>query len=156
MYRLVLPLVVLLFAVRPAAGDDPAPFRYSYYLFELPGARTGCSDCYIPLLVTREPLEKSEQPEAAVIVTYERDSIWTLADRPVKLDKGAVQAQERKIRFEGKVYRYQQVPNAETIRLLEQPLGKLPIHRRGSPIALENEALRRVLLRDLSTDRVRQ
>jgi len=51
MCRLALPLVVLLFAVRPAASDDPAPFRYSYYLFELPGARAGCSDCYIPLLV---------------------------------------------------------------------------------------------------------
>lgn len=82
MYRLALPLVVLLFAVRLAAGDDPAPFRYSYYLFELPRARTGCSDCYIPLLVTREPLEKGEQPEAVVIVTYERDSIWTFAASP--------------------------------------------------------------------------
>jgi hypothetical protein len=45
------------------------------------------------------------------------------------------------------------MPNAEAVRLLEHPLGKLPIHRRESPVTRENETLRRVLSRDLSTDR---
>jgi len=38
------------------------------------------------------------------------------------------------------------------IRLLEHPFGELPIHRREPPITRKNETLRRVLLRDLSTD----
>lgn len=116
----------------------------------VPAGRTGCSDCYIPVLVTREPLDRSEQLEAVVIVTYERDSVWTFADQPVKLERGAVQAGERKVRFEGKVYRYQRVPNDEVIRLLEHPFGTLPIHRPALPIDPKAERLRKVLLRDLS------
>ena len=148
-----LPLVVLLSVSCPAhAADGPGPFRYAYYLFEVPAGRAGCSDCYIPLLVTREPLDKAEEPEAAVIVTYERDSIWTLRDHPVKLNRGAVQAGDRKVRLEGKVYRYQRVSNEEVIRLLEHPLGTLPIHRLARPFNGKNEPLRKALLRDLSAD----
>jgi hypothetical protein len=146
-----LSVVVLLWISLPAFGaDGSGPFRYAYYLFEVPAGRTGCSDCYIPLLVTREPLDKVEESEAVVIVTYERDSIWTLRDRPVKLDRGAVQTGERKVRFEGKVYRYQRVVNEEVVHLLEHPLGTLPVHRMAHPIDGKNEALRKALLRDLS------
>ena len=131
-------------------GAGPAPFRYGYSLFEVPAGRTGCSDCYIPILVTREPLGGSEPLEAVVIVTYERDSVWRLGDQPVTLERGAVQAGKRKVRFEGKVYRYQRVPNEEMVRLLEHPFGTLPIHRPALPIDPKAERLRKVLLRDLS------
>ncbi len=151
MSRAWLPVVVLLSVSGPAHGaDGPGPFRYAYYLFEVLASRAGCSDCYIPLLVTREPLDETEEPEAVVIVTYERDSIWKLGDRPVKLDRGAVQTGDRKVRFEGKVYRYQRVPNEEVVHLLENPLGTLPIHRLAHPIDGKNEPLRKALLRDLS------
>jgi len=133
-----------------SSADGPAPFRYCYSLFEVPAGRSGCSDCYIPILVTRELLDRKEQLETVVIVTYERDSVWTFADQPVKLERGAVQAGERKVRFEGKVYRYQRVPNEEVIRLLEHPFGTLPIHRPALPIDPKTERLRKVLLRDLS------
>ena len=153
MSRAWLPLAILLSVSGPANGADGAgPFRYAYYLFEVPAGAAGCSDCYIPLLVTREPLDKAEEPEAVVIVTYERDSIWTLGDHPVKLDRGAVQAGDRKVRLEGKVYRYQRVPNGEVVRLLEHPLGTLPIHRLAHPFNGKNEPLRKALLRDLSAD----
>ena len=133
-----------------SSADGSGPFRYCYSLFELPAGRTGCSDCYIPLLVTREPLDGRGPLEAVVIVTYERDSVWRFGDKPVKLEPGAVQAGERKVRFEGKVYRYQRVPNEEVIRLLEHPFGTLPIHRPARPIDPKAERLRKVLLRDLS------
>ena len=151
MSRAWLPVVILLSVSWFAYGaDGPGPFRYAYYLFEVPAGHAGCSDCYIPLLVTREPLDKTEEPEVVVIVTYERDSIWKFGDRPVKLDRGAVQAGDRKVRFEGKVYRYQRVPNEEVVHLLEHPLGTLPIHRPAHPIDGKNEPLRKALLRDLS------
>ena len=153
MSRAWLPVVLLLSVSCPAHGADGAgPFRYAYYLLEVPAGRAGCSDCYIPLLVTRDPLDKAEEPEAVVIVTYERDSIWKLGDHPVKLDRGAVQAGDRKVRLEGKVYRYQRVPSEEVVRLLEHPLGTLPIHRLAHPINGKNEPLRKALLRDLSAD----
>ena len=143
--------VVLAVAARPVFGAErPKPFQYSYYLFELPGETKGCSDCYIPLLVTRAPLEADAQPEAAVIITYERDSIWKLGESPVKFDRQAVLPKERKIRFEGKVYRYQLVSNAEATRLLKDPLGRIPVHRLAQPINTKNEPFRKVLLQDLS------
>jgi hypothetical protein len=131
------------------ASQQPGPYRYSYYLFEAPGMVKGGSDCYIPLLVTRRPLEEGDQPEVAVIHTYERDSIWRMAANPVKLEKGAVTTAERTLRFEGKLYRYQLVPNAEAIRLLENPDGKIPIHRIQPPVDQDIEPLRKTLLRDL-------
>ncbi len=144
-------LMAVLLASWPALSNQRAPaFQYTYYLFEVPTERQGCSDCYIPLLVTREPLEKADRPEAVVIITYERDSVWNLSDRAVRLDAGAVEAKERKVRFEGKVYRYQRVPREEVIRLLENPLGTIPIHRPAPPIHERNEPLLKLLLRDLS------
>lgn len=151
MYRLWAALVAVLLASWPVVGDEGTPpFRYAYYLFEAPAERQGCSDCYIPLLATREPLEKADRPEVVVIITYERDSVWNFANRPVRLDAGAVEPKERKVRLEGKVYRYQRVPREEVIRLLENPLGTIPIHRPALPIHKQNESLLKLLLRDLS------
>jgi len=74
-------LVALLAAgaigVAPAlAGEAGAP--HAYYLF-LAGAAPSCEDCYVPLLVTRQPLEdwaSSGRDGAIVLITtYERDSI---------------------------------------------------------------------------------
>jgi hypothetical protein len=38
-------------------------------------------------------------------------------------------AKERIVRLRGRRYRYQEVPPAEVLRLLEQPEGTIPIHR---------------------------
>lgn len=51
------------------------------------------------------------------------------------------------MRLQGRTYRYQLVANEEAIRLLEKPLGQIPIHRpAGTGIT---EAWRLRLLRDL-------
>ncbi len=85
-----------------------------------------------------------------LITTYERNSIWKFDDRPMRLDAGAVDARERKVRLGGKVYRYQRVAKGEAIRLLRSPLGTLPVHRPEPPISREAEPLREALLRDLA------
>lgn len=55
----------LLFCSLPALTEAPlaadaakgADYRHAYYLF-LVGTPNGCEDCYVPLLITREPLEQ--------------------------------------------------------------------------------------------------
>ena len=148
-------IICLLLAMRFASAvdklPDAPPFRFSYYLFEVSPSADGCSACYIPLLVTREPLEKPARQAVAVIETYERDSIWQLKPAlvPVSLAEGHDSA-ARQLLFEGKTYRYQLVSNGEALRLLRNPEGSIPIHRLAFPILLESSALKDVLLRDLA------
>ena len=135
MLRLIPILLLICFA--SSAAENTKPFHYSYYLFEDSAKVEGCSDCYIPLLVAREPLDGLTKQEVAVIVTYERDSIWSFRNKLAVVEpqeKNDIQA--RKIRFEGKVYRCQLVSNDETLRLLKNPMGTIPIHR-PAPAALD-------------------
>lgn len=150
--RLALTLVLGLSPTStPAGADSPPPYRYSYYLFGIPAPGTG-DDAYLPLLMTREPIDQGDGPEAAVLVTYERDGLWKLEPRTEALEPGAVEPKARRVNFRGKPYRYQLVSNAEAVRLLEHPEGAIPPHRREAPVGREAEALRKELLRDLSTD----
>jgi hypothetical protein len=103
----------------------------AYYLF-LAGAPQGCEDCYVPLLVAEQPL-----PEVAasgrditiiLITTYERDSVWKV-ERGVSLAARDVSPDERVVRLQGRRYRYQEIPPGEVLRLMENPEGRVPIHR---------------------------
>lgn len=148
-------IICLLLAMRCAIAADPSPepspFRFCYYLFEVSPSADGCSACYIPLLVTREPLEGLVLQAVAVIETYERDSIWQLKPAlvPVSLAEGH-DALARQLLFEGKTYRYQLVSNSEALRLLRNPEGSIPIHRLASSILFESSVLKDVLVRDLA------
>lgn len=41
--------------VSQAALGEQNRYQCSYYLFEVPATVTGCSDCYVPLVVTQAP-----------------------------------------------------------------------------------------------------
>jgi hypothetical protein len=108
-----------------------SPERHAYYLY-IDGP-AGCEACYVPLLITAQPLESLKSDESAfLIVTYERDSIWEVKG-PVAVSPHDVESQPRRIRFQGKQYRFQSVPAAEARRLLQHPEGTIPIHRLKSP-----------------------
>lgn len=144
--------IVLLLLTLPIAGADALrpPFRFCYFLFEHTTSE-GCSACYIPLLVTRVPLAGAVAPEAAVIETYERDSIWRLRPAPVAIAlEGHHDAAARTLVFEGRTYRYQLVANGEALRLLRAPEESIPIHRLAAPIQADGVALQDELLRDLA------
>jgi hypothetical protein len=123
----------------PALPGDPASFeatriehlvepglRFAYFLFRS-GPGQGCAECYVPLLLTAEPLGAAGATAAEVIVTFERDSIWEIRDRPGRITE--VAAPPRTLRLEGQPYRYQEVALEEAIRLLRNPLGSIPISR---------------------------
>jgi hypothetical protein len=127
-------LMAIAGTVNAATEGDPIgrPFyRYGYYLF-LADPTHGCEACYVPLLITSEPLEQIARSQTKVqgvwIITYERDSIWQM-DGTVDLVSGTIEAPARKVRVKGRNYRYQQAPAADVLKLLQHPVGTLPISR---------------------------
>ena len=106
-------------------------YHFAYFLF-LADARVGCEACYVPLLVSKIPLEEiaasDESASAALITTYERDSIWQWNGAAIIWPRD-VQSAMRTIRVAGRSYRYQAASSPEVLKLLENPLGSIPISR---------------------------
>ena len=124
--------------VRPALPGEPPSLqatriehlvepglRHAYYLFRA-GAGEGCAECYVPLLLAADPITASTDG-VEVIVTFERDSIWAIHDRPAEITEFA--PLPRTLRLDGRPYRFQEVPLDEAIRLLRNPLGSIPTSR---------------------------
>ena len=124
--------------------EDPG-LRHAYFLFRS-GKSEGCEECYIPLLLTAEPIGASAMAEgAAVIVTFERDSIWEIPDKGGVITE--VEPRARTLRLDGKPYRYQEIALEAPIRLLTNPLSSLPISRPWLPNAPTETRLRALLIR---------
>jgi hypothetical protein len=113
------------------AAGEASVSRHAYYLF-LADAPQGCEDCYVPLLIVSQTLEEvaalGRDTTIVLITTYERDSIW-MFERRVSLAAADVAARERIVRVRGRRYRYQEIGPAEVLRLLENPSGRIPVHR---------------------------
>ena len=114
-----------------AAADERPAYKHAYYLF-LSGTPVGCEDCYVPLLITTESLEQIAEDKAnaacALITTYERDSIWH-NEGLVSVAPTDIEKPPRVLHLRGRRYRYQEISSAEALRLLQNPLGTIPISR---------------------------
>lgn|SRR5580765_924598 len=146
---LVLMIAGLTLCLLPAVGTaqtSAVPYRHAYYLF-LEGGGSGCEECYVPLLITRNSLEQIAEggrlEEGVLIITYERDSIWQDKGK-VALYAVHILGRERVVRLNGKRYRYQEISAGEVLKLLENPMGTIPISRprgtgmpAGSPVLAE-------------------
>jgi hypothetical protein len=128
---LVASLGLVVIGLVPSAPVSATASLHAYYLF-LAAAPKGCEACYVPLLVTGQALPEvaasGRDTTIILITTYERDSIWKV-ERGVSLAAGDVAPDERVIRLRGRRYRYQEIPPAEVLRLLEKPEGRVPVHR---------------------------
>jgi len=135
MHRGISLLIAFALAAAAAVPQDRlpslAPYRHGYYLFlaDLPVA---CEACYVPLLLTAEPLEEiaktSGGQDADLITTYERDSIFQI-NGIVHVAPSDVDAAPRTIRVRKRNYRYQEITAAEILRLLQHPNGTIPVSR---------------------------
>jgi hypothetical protein len=113
------------------SSGGPSTYRHAYYLF-LAGAPTGCEDCYVPLLITKEPLEQLAKVKGnetcVLIITYERDSIWH-DEGIVSVASGDIEVAPRIIHLRGRNYRYQEIGSLEVLKVLQNPMGTIPISR---------------------------
>ncbi|HEV2133009.1 MAG TPA: hypothetical protein VGR47_01980 [Terracidiphilus sp.] len=126
-------------SIAGAASRSPADstnYHHAYYLF-VEGIK-GCENCYVPLLITNEPLEQiaksGENQTSVLIVTYERDSVWH-DDGTVSVEPKAIEAPERIIHLRDRTYRYQEISSSEVVKLLQNPMGTIPISRPVLPNA---------------------
>jgi len=133
---LILVIAGLVLFCPPATGTaqtNPAPYKHAYYLF-LEGAGTGCEECYVPLLITRNSRDQiaagGKFEEGLLIITYERDSIWQ-GKGTVALFASHILTGERVVRLNVKKYRYQEISKEEVLKLFENPMGTIPISRPG-------------------------
>jgi len=153
-------VIAAAFCLTAAGGDSPgqaekygSSYRHGYYLF-LAGTPNGCEDCYIPLLLTRKSIEDLKKNPTAddcvLITTFERDSIWHY-DGLVPIGQSEINEAERKVRISNKTYRYQEIGAGEVLRLLENPLGKIPISRPYLPAKLAAGPELKQLIADFKT-----
>ncbi len=147
-------LVVFLVVMATAAiicDAGTVPYQHAYYL-SLKGPEDNCADCYIPLLLTKEPIESINdvQPikNPILVITYERDSIWEVKNEGVSIGPGAIQLRERIINIDNREYRFQAVGKNEVLKLLRKPDGSIPIHRLHLPGKVSQKRLIESLIRD--------
>jgi hypothetical protein len=81
--------------------------------------------------------------------TYQRDSLYGDPFRCVR-EFGAVDAAAKTAVVDGTTYQYEPSPLGDVVRLLERPLGTIPIHRREDPLAGAAQTAKafRLLLRE--------
>jgi hypothetical protein len=146
-HYLALVVVVLALFYRPATGTpqtSSVPYKHAYYLF-LEGGGAGCEECYVPLLITQNTLEQiaaaGKVDEGLLIITYERDSIWQGKGK-VSLQAAHILSKERTVRLNTRKYRYQEIGREEVLKLLEHPMGTIPISRpQGTGMPVDGPSL---------------
>ena len=109
------------------------PYKHAYYLF-LADPPTGCQACYVPLLITQSSLEEiasgGDTQLCVFMFTYERDSIWEIKGA-VPVDVTSIELHPRIIHVNGRSYRYQEISPSDVLKLLQEPMGTIPISRPG-------------------------
>jgi hypothetical protein len=134
--------------LRALAAHEPDPnthapgqplYRFAYYLVLL-DAPKDCERCYVPLLISPEPIELVARNKGSLsvvsITTYERDSIWQHNGLAL-ITSDAIEQSSRTIHFRGRNYRYESEPDPVILHLLEHPSGTIPISR---PLLPQTEA----------------
>jgi hypothetical protein len=151
---LLLPILGVGQATSSSAADHRVAYKHAYYLF-LSGPPVACEDCYVPLLITAESLEQIAQDKTnaacALITTYERDSIWH-NEGLVSVTPTDIEKPPRVLHLRGRRYRYQEISSAEALRLLQNPLGTIPISRPLLPLGSPGPSVEALALalRDLN------
>jgi hypothetical protein len=128
-YTLIASLLALSVSTR---ADEPRAFNNAYYLFLTD--RGGCESCYVPLILTADPLEviakRETETQVVMVITYERDSIWQYLGM-VPIQPSKIEVLPRKVNMymqdlkTWRQYRYQRIQASEAIQLLESPEGKI-------------------------------
>lgn len=118
-----------------------------YHVYWLTKDGEEVSSGYIPLLLSRRPIEELSLVDnlvteplldatAVMVITYAKDSIWNDNGHPFKpiSSAGTVDSAARLAVLNGKTYPYSNASIAEVVSLLEHPLGTISIHRTHAPI----------------------
>src|SRR5450432_4787580 len=131
----------VLMAIQPV---KPVPQNAPYQAYWLMPPRKGKKAEYQTLLIAHGPIEAlaghktwSNLPfdnMAMTFQTYRRDSFWDEPFHNVQ-QFGDVDAKATTTVVDGTTFSYEPCPLQDVVKLLEKPLGAIPIHRRVSPLS---------------------
>jgi len=106
------------------------PFRHTGWLRGLLCATSHTAESL------EEIASEKTKTDCALITTYERDSIWhnegLISVAPTDIEKP-----QRMLLLRGRKYRYQEIRAAEVLKLLQNPLGTIPISRPSCLVDLQ-------------------
>ena len=158
-------LVAAVIVLRAAIAGEPQPASkasrplVSYRAYWLSGPQPETQDGYRTLLVTPWPVEmlgghvrRSKllfDDTAMTLRTYQRDSLWDNAFKPVQRCTG-VDTEAKIIILDDVSFNYEAGDLSDVVRLLKHPLGTIPVHRKARPLAGAEQTARafRLLLED--------
>ena len=167
-------LLALMLTTVPGAVDEVIPLKDDYTAYWLTDALIDSGEAYgpalllcrttLPQLKVRSDLETRlralgrKQPAlllesaALIIETHRKDSIWNQDERPIKPVGRVSEVDERRqeLTVDGRRYRFDKCEIKEVVRILDDPTGKQPLHRKHAPLAGARQTARalKLLLKD--------
>ena len=142
-------LIFLTLSSAWADGDSTNPYE-AYWL-----TNKKALGAYVDLVLTRRPLNDlarlpadSNQPiwecGAIIVWTYAKDSIWNIDGKPFKPLARVERVEADSITINGQPFKHVQADLKDVIRLLDNPKGKIPIHRTHAPVSGQEEVVKKL------------
>jgi hypothetical protein len=113
---------------------------------------------YVDLIFSRRPLTKipkasgsAEKPllecDVIIVRTYTKDSIWNIDRKPFKPLAGVEKVGPDSITIDGRDFNFTEAKLEDVKKLLENPEGKIPIHRIYGPVSGQEEFVKSLALK---------
>ena len=152
---LTLVLIGRLFGSAQTASAEESAIRGHYQAYWLSNQAAGK---YVKLVLTRKPLAElpglvltTNQPvldcDAVIATTYARDSLWDIDWKPFKPLLGVEMAGTNFLVIKGERFACTNANLEDVLRLLHNPMGKIPISRITTGVSAEMEPIRTLALR---------
>ncbi len=142
--KTILPAIVVAILVASVPRAAHAVGTNEYQAFWL--VRDEKGNEYVDLVLSRVPLQDLMGAAATgnltvldcdtvVLTTYAKDSVWNIDRQPIKVLRRIDQIEEASITIAGQVFTWTKADLKDVVRILENPEGKIPIHRSYAPAA---------------------
>jgi hypothetical protein len=110
---------------------------------------------YVDLVMSRRPLADLVGAHAStnttvldsaalVLTTYAKDSIWNIDRRPLKALRQVEKVGNAEVTIAGQVFTWTKADMKDAVRILENPEGKIRIHRIHSAAAGQEDEIRQL------------
>jgi hypothetical protein len=85
--------------------------------------------------------------DALVLATYAKDSIWNIDQRPIKVLRQVEKVRNAEVTIAGQAFTWTTADMKDAVRILENPEGKIPVHRIHGAAAGQEDEVRQLAKR---------
>jgi hypothetical protein len=144
--------MLIISATRGASAADDAPYQAFWLTLNEKGNE------YVDLVFSRRPLADLVGAPAStnttvldsdtlVLTTYAKDSIWNIDRRPIKALRQVEKVENAEVTIAGQVFTWTKADMKDAVRILENPEGKIRVHRIHSATAGQEDEIRQLAKR---------